>query len=198
MVFYRFLETNRIMEAVTNTINPDKWITNYYSFLKNYAKARISNPLDVEEIISDTFLAALKSKDNFQHKCTERTWLIAILKRKIVDYYRKRATYKGKMNRYAFSHEEYQETYHHSTAIIDGEEATLSNINLQALELVLTESFTQMTSRQSSVARMRIYDELSTEEICSRLNISKNNVWVLMSRARKAIAARLSHCDYAV
>ncbi|WP_298545627.1 RNA polymerase sigma factor [uncultured Aquimarina sp.] len=186
------------MKAGTNTIEPDKWISNYYSFLKNYTRARISDPLDVEEIISETFLAALGSMHNFQHKCSEHTWLVSILKRKIVDYYRRQSSFKGKMLKYALSHEEYQKTYYGKTAIVDCDETTLSNMNLEALEYLLAESLKRMSSKQSSVAKMRIYDKLSTEEICKRLNISKNNAWVLMSRARKAIATRLNQFDYTV
>ncbi|WP_363316141.1 sigma factor [uncultured Polaribacter sp.] len=34
-------------------------------------------------------MEVLKSAKHFQGKSTERTWLISILKRKIIDYYRK-------------------------------------------------------------------------------------------------------------
>ena len=167
------------MDVVNRTINADKWIKNYYSYLQNYTRVRVSNPQDVEEIISDTFLAALKAKANFKNKCSERTWLTAILKNKIVDHYRKQASHKGKMNKYMLSHDEYKEMYHFDTAISQCEESTLSEINLNNLESILTESLSQLPLSQSNVAKMRIYDELSTEEICKILNISKNNAWVL-------------------
>jgi RNA polymerase sigma-70 factor (ECF subfamily) len=186
------------MNTQEYVINAEKWMDKYYKFLFNYTKARVNNALDVEEIISDTFFAALKAKDNFQQKSTERTWLVAILKHKIIDYYRRKASHKGKMRTYTMSHEEYQETYHYTTAITQCESSTLSDIHLETLENVLEESLAHIPQSQSDVVKLRVYEALSTEEICDRLDISKNNAWVLMSRARKSLATRLTKYDYAV
>ncbi|MDO1501661.1 sigma-70 family RNA polymerase sigma factor [Winogradskyella maritima] len=186
------------MNTQEYVINAEKWMDNYYKFLFNYTRARVSNTLDVEEIISDTFFAALKAKDNFQQKSTERTWLVAILKHKIIDYYRREASHKGRMRKYTMSHEEYQETYHHTTAITESESSTLSDIHLETLENVLEESLAHIPQSQSNVVKLRVYEALSTEEICDRLDISKNNAWVLMSRARKSLATHLTKYDYAV
>lgn len=184
--------------TTSNTINPNNWITNYYKYLKNYTKARVSNPADVEEIISDTFLAALKAKDNFKNKCTERTWLTSILKHKIIDYYRSKSSNKGKIHHYTISHDEHQEQYYYDAAFTFSEASTLADMNLENLESVLHNSLNIIPQSQSTVARMRIYEDLSTDEICDRLKISKNNAWVLMSRARKSIATHLNKYDYAV
>ena len=46
--------------------------------------------------------------------------------------------------------------------------------------------------------KLRVYDELNTKEICDKLSISKNNAWVLMSRARKSIAMYLEKYDYTI
>ncbi len=184
--------------TTSNTINPNKWIANYYNYLKNYTKVRVSNPVDVEEIISDTFLSALKAKDNFKDKCTERTWLTSILKHKIADYYRFKSSNKGKMHYYAISHNEHQERYYYDTAFTLSEASILADMNLENLESLLHNSLNVIPESQSVVARMRIYEHLSTDEICDRLKISKSNAWVLMSRARKSIATHLNQYDYAV
>ena len=47
-------------------------------------------------------LAGLKSMKHFKGEASERTWLIAILKRKIIDYYRKINSAKGKEVRIQF------------------------------------------------------------------------------------------------
>ena len=49
-----------------------------------------------QDLVQDTFLAALKSMKNFKGEASERTWLISILKRKIIDHYRKVNSNKGK------------------------------------------------------------------------------------------------------
>ena len=71
------------------TLNPDKWIDNYADYLFNYAVVRVNNSDVAKDLVQDAFFAALKSAKNFQGKSTERTWLVSILKRKVIDYYRK-------------------------------------------------------------------------------------------------------------
>lgn len=186
------------MRTVNKTINADKWIENYQIYLFNYTKSRIQNHHDVEEIIQDTFLAALKSKDKFQNRSSERTWLTAILKHKIIDYYRRKSSKKGKIERYSLSHDEYQDNYHYDVAISQPEECILSNVNLENVECILDDALSRIPDSQSKVLRLRVYDQMNTEEICDKLNISKNNAWVLMCRARKTIATHFAKYDYAL
>jgi len=40
-------------------------------------------------MVQDTFISALKAADTFKGNSSERTWFVSILKRKIIDYYRK-------------------------------------------------------------------------------------------------------------
>ena len=77
-------------------INPNKWIDLYSDYLFNYTISRVSDREIAQDLVQDTFLAALKSMKNFKGEASERTWLISILKRKIIDHYRKINSIKGK------------------------------------------------------------------------------------------------------
>ena len=77
-------------------LDPEQWVDRYSDYLYNYTIVRVNNHLVAQDIISETFLAGLKSKDNFKGEASERTWLTAILKRKIIDHYRKKNSKKGK------------------------------------------------------------------------------------------------------
>lgn len=198
MVFISLREILKIMSSKKTTINADKWIENYYAYLFNYAVIRINNKTDVEELIQETFLAGLKSKDNFQGRSSERTWLTAILKHKIIDYYRRKSSFKGKIERYSISHEEYNHNHNYDVAISEAEESTLSDINLENVEQLLADTLLEIPESQAKVVRLHVYEQLNTNEICDVLNISKNNVWVLMSRARKKMAVNFARYNYAV
>ncbi len=76
-------------------LNTDKWIDNYADYMYNYAIVRVNDSDLAKDLVQDTFFAGLKSAKNFQGKSTERTWLISILKRKIIDHYRKINSKKG-------------------------------------------------------------------------------------------------------
>src|SRR5580698_7089221 len=73
-------------------LEPEKWIERYADMLFSYSLARVNRQDVAEDLVQDTFFSALKAKDQFQQKSSEKTWLIAILKRKIIDYYRKKST----------------------------------------------------------------------------------------------------------
>ena len=77
-------------------IDPTQWIDQYSDYLFNYTISRINNRDLAQDLVQDTFLAGLKSMQNFKGEASERTWLISILKRKIIDHYRKINSNKGK------------------------------------------------------------------------------------------------------
>ncbi len=75
-------------------VNPALWLDLYSDYLFSYALSRVHNKEVAEDMVQDTFLSAIKSKNSFQQKSTERTWLTSILKNKIIDYYKKKSTQK--------------------------------------------------------------------------------------------------------
>ena len=79
-----------------HTLNPDKWVDLHSDYLYNYAITRIDNDELAKDIVQETFLSGLKAMKNFRGQAAERTWLISILKRKIIDHYRKINSAKGK------------------------------------------------------------------------------------------------------
>ena len=77
-------------------INPNKWIDLYSDYLFNFTITRVNDREIAQDLIQETFFAGLKSMKNFKGEASERTWLISILKRKIIDHYRKINSNKGK------------------------------------------------------------------------------------------------------
>jgi RNA polymerase sigma-70 factor (ECF subfamily) len=76
-------------EILPNAVNPQIWVEEYHDSLFKYALSRLRDADLAEEKIQETFLAALKSRKNFQGLASEKTWLISILKRKICDHFRR-------------------------------------------------------------------------------------------------------------
>ena len=81
--------TKKRAEINNQTANPESWVDQYGDFLYHFTLSRIKDPSIAEDLVQETFLAALKARKNFQGRSTARTWLIAILKHKIVDHIRK-------------------------------------------------------------------------------------------------------------
>ena len=80
------------VEENNKILNPQKWVSNYADLLYGFAFTRVRSKDLAEDLIQDTFISALKSKDNFKGGSSESTWLISILRNKIIDHYRKSST----------------------------------------------------------------------------------------------------------
>lgn len=167
-------------------LNPEKWVSLYADYLFNYAIGRISDRDLAKDLVQDTFLSALKAKDGFRGKASERTWLISILKRKIVDYYRKINSTKGKaevrMNFYADGEREGEWLEERAPTDWSGEiEKKLEN---QELAEVLDKCIGNLPEKYDMVFRMKTIYQMETEDICKELDITTSNLWVIIHRAR--------------
>ena len=69
--------------------SPDQRLPLYGDILYRYGLARVSNPDLAEDLVQETLLAAFKAKNNFAGQASEKTWMIGILKHKIIDSFRK-------------------------------------------------------------------------------------------------------------
>ena len=71
-------------------IDPNEWVDEYGDYLYRYAYSRLRDPNAAEEAVQETFLAGIRYYEQFSGKGSEQAWLLGILKRKIVDYVRRR------------------------------------------------------------------------------------------------------------
>jgi len=72
------------------TLNPHNWVSAHADYLYSFAITRLNDEEQAKDLVQETFLAALQKVNNFEGKSSERTWLTAILKNKIIDVYRKK------------------------------------------------------------------------------------------------------------
>lgn len=69
--------------------DPERWVDEHGDYLFKYALVRLRDAAKAEDLVQDTFLAALKGGKNFAGRSAEKTWLVGILKNKIADHFRK-------------------------------------------------------------------------------------------------------------
>jgi RNA polymerase sigma-70 factor (ECF subfamily) len=83
------------MATEKHTLNPNAWVDLHADYLFYYANSRISDTEMAKDLVQETFLSGLKAMNNFKGKASERTWLTSIIKRKVIDHYRKKNSKKG-------------------------------------------------------------------------------------------------------
>ena len=71
------------------SLDPSTWVSEYGDYLFRYAVVMVKNHSTAEELVQETFLAAIKGLDKFEGRSTVKTWLRSILKNKTIDHFRK-------------------------------------------------------------------------------------------------------------
>lgn len=175
-------------------LHPETWVDLYADYLFNYAVARVSDAEIAKDLVQETFFAGLNSAKNYKGDAAERTWLVAILKRKVIDHYRKINSKKGKaevrVNYSAGSDAEgdWLEEQVADPFSKDGD----SSIENEELGLAIQECISKLPKKQSLVFNMKTIQGMSTEDICNELGINPSNLWVMIHRARTALMGCLN------
>ena len=181
------MATTKLMTQ--HTLQPNLWVDNYADYLFNFAVGRVSDAEVAKDLVSETFLAGLKSAKNFKGDAAERTWLIAILKRKVIDHYRKSNSKKGKAEvRMNYSTTSDAEGDWLEEQVADPF-STLENSAMENEELGLAihDCIAKLPKKQALVFTMKTIQGISTEAICNELDINPSNLWVMIHRARTGL-----------
>lgn len=167
--------------------------------LFRYAFSRLRDAESAEEVVQETFLAALGAVDQYSGRGVEGAWLLGILKRKTVDHIRRRnrpdsgtggdlgpdpseAMFDAKGN------------WRLDPRVLKGSpEGALEREEFwQAFRGCLE----RLSQRQADAFTLRELEDLASEEICKELEISASNLWVLLHRARLSLAVCMkSHLE---
>jgi len=172
-----------------NKIDPNKWVDKYSDYLFNFTIVRVNDREVAHDLISETFLAGLKSMKNFKGEATERTWLISILKRKIIDHYRKSNSRKGKAEiKIQYNDDSNEGDWLEENAADRFDKTAEDVMENEELGIAILECMEQLTEKQAKIFKMKTIDGFETEAICNEFDITPSNLWVIIHRARTTLA----------
>lgn len=172
-------------------LSPTEWVEQHGDSLYRYAFSRLRTVDAAEEVVQETFVAALRNSKQFSGTGSEGAWLLGILKRKIVDHVRKRSKVGVQLDS--------EESGDISEVLFDqsgqwraefkrGDFRPLDSLEREEFWSVLRTCLKGLPNRQADVFSLRTLENLSTEEICKDLGITSSNLWVLLYRARTSLA----------
>ena len=176
-------------------IEPENWVEKHGDVLFGFALARVPGRAVAQDLVQETFLAALKASKTFNGRSTERAWLFGILRNKLADYYRRQAREFPVADLEAPLPEE-QDAFNLSGPGADGwakgraprawenPEASLVSKEFQD---VLKRCASRLPHKTAEAFLRREMDGTPSEEICKDLGISPNNLWVMLHRARMSL-----------
>ncbi len=172
-----------------NLSRPEQWVEEHGNYLYSFALARVRNVTRAEDLVQETFVAALKA--NFAGASSERSWLTGILKNKIVDLFRKAGRERpftdmelpGDDSGDAFDADGHWAANHGPTEWPNPAE----NLEREDFWAAFNECAGKLPKNVAQVFILREVDDVDSREICEMLNISPNNLWVMLHRARMGL-----------
>ncbi|MBU0621196.1 MAG: sigma-70 family RNA polymerase sigma factor [Gammaproteobacteria bacterium] len=173
-----------------SAIDPDD-LQQHRSYLLRYAILQLRDPHLAEDAVQETLIAAIEGRSKFTAQSSLRTWLVGILKHKILDMLRKRAR-EPQLNVAEGEDENelvdalFKENGRWASPPQTWNEPEQAMENAHFWE-VFEQCNRHMPLNSARAFMMREFMEMTTDEICQELSISTTNCWVILHRARLAL-----------
>lgn len=176
------------------------------TYLLRFARLQLRNDVWAEDAVSETLLAALAKPHTFENKSQLKTWLVGILKHKVIDVLRvqtREASINFDIEGDSGNGSEeldalmFKPDGHYVSTPLNWESANPNlrdhpekNLSTQQFFMVLEACTEKLPAAQGRIFLMREWLELSVDEICKELDVTSTNLYVQLHRAR----LRLREC----
>lgn len=153
-------------------------LLSHRAYLVRFARRKLQDPALAEDVVQDVFEAVLRGRAVFAGASALRTWLTGVLKHKIVDLLRQRRA-----------------TQSLDDAADEAETLALECPQPRPDELAEQRERLRQTLRRidalpsglRDVIRLRVLNDQPAEQVCQALQISEQNLFVRLHRARRQL-----------
>jgi RNA polymerase sigma-70 factor (ECF subfamily) len=177
-------------------LNPREWVDRYGDYLFRYAYSRLRDRVSAEDAVQDTFLAALKARSTFAARSSERSWLVGILKHKIVDHLRKKfLEHPGEQpdvlpceKEHVFGTSgKWRGHWIQDRGPIEWGGNPSEFLEKREFWEVFERCLKELPPRLASAFTLHQMEEMKPGPICKELGITPTNLWVMLHRTRKQL-----------
>lgn len=170
-----------------------EWVEEYGDDMYRWACYKVSSKDTAEDLVHDTFLAAVQSYSRFERKSSPKTWLFSILNRKIADHHRKHFrelnadtadlsedAYDATMDKYfAFAG-----NWKKNVRPLEWEEDETNLLDNEEFKSSLQGCMAKLPSKWATALQLKYLEEKEGTDICQDLGISSTNFWQILHRAK--------------
>jgi RNA polymerase sigma-70 factor (TIGR02943 family) len=165
------------------------------TYLLRFARLQLRNEAWAEDAVSETLLAAIAKPQSFAGQSQLKTWLVGILKHKVVDTLRANLREVNASDLFADREGDELDAigfkvdghFLEAPAQWGNPDQDLSQLQFMA---VMDACVAKLPPAQGRLFLMREWLEMDADEVCKELNITATNLYVQLHRAR----LRLREC----
>jgi RNA polymerase sigma-70 factor (ECF subfamily) len=184
------------MLAPTGETDLRQWITQlwvrYQGLLLELANFHLRDRDRAQEVVQDTWVDFLKSLSRFEGRCSPKTWLVQILRRRLKKELHRTILRRAREALLGIAKVRSYDEYDARTApfINRGDNPEKALLMQERLEYILRVSRT-LPERQAEVWMLRDLFQWTSEEVSTALTISQENQRILLHRARQRLKLEL-------
>ncbi len=186
---------SQIPDMSQDPLRDPEFLTGLRRDMVRFAELQLRDRAQAEDAVQEALAAALQGQSGFASRASLRTWVLAILKHKIVDTLRRRVRDRavavdGENDADLNAYFDRREHWAEDTRPADWptpEQATENKRFWEVFEACLY----RLPEAAARIFTMREVLGFETDEICATLAITANNCWVQLHRARLALRACL-------
>jgi RNA polymerase sigma-70 factor (ECF subfamily) len=151
-------------------------------YLVRFARRKLHDPALAEDVVHDVFEAVLGGRAQFGGRSALRSWLVGILKNKLVDLIRDRVRYS------ALDCDEDESDEPNSQQVCGAPGPDDLAEQRERLALVMAR-IQQLPGGLRDAMQWSVLNDEPTEVVCERLGISQDSLYVRLHRARKQLVS---------
>ena len=159
-----------------------QWIDTYSDILLNSALFLLSDRQDAEDIVQNVFISAFESYHSFQNRSTVKTWLMAILKNKVAEFYRKKYRQTGKI-----SLDQYFDpdgAWKYDDILQDWDDKDGNLLDNSDFNRVMNECMDKLPIKWLILVKLYYLEEKKADNVCQETGITTTNLWKILQRSR--------------
>jgi RNA polymerase sigma-70 factor (ECF subfamily) len=154
-------------------------MVSHRGYLVRFAQRKLHDPMLAEDVVHDVFEAVISGRAAFAGRSALRSWLTAILKHKIVDLVRQRV---------GFDSLDADDGGEDAAVAVECPQPQPDELAEQRQHLASTLArIDALPAGLRDVMHLRVLQDQPTESVCETLDISEDNLFVRLHRARKQL-----------
>ncbi len=185
-------------DNILNPLEDPVFLENLRQQMLKFTVLQLSSFEQAEDVVQEALISALQHIDSFSGRSAFKTWVFAILKNKIIDLIRK----ESRLVRMSelFSDQESELSidglfdamgYWYKDKVPQAWKTPEEMMEQQDFWIIFDACLNHLPAKYAQVFMLREMIELSSEEICEKLDLTLSNLNVLMYRSRLKLRACL-------